>query len=1553
MSVAAATGGSATGGSATGGSAGGRAGGDRAGGGTAMPPYDRAARWRCRVWWGALALIVVVGFAARVWNIDFDQRQHMHPDERHWSMTADALGSDQPARHSTLIGPLLDWLDGDRSPANPYRVTNSFVYGPSTLAAGRALAGWLHAGAADGAQPAAFVVSALDSVGIPLLDDAGAPRFNDRYDVDLVGRLLGAVLDSLTIVVVALAGRRLAGRALSGEQPGGEQADAGGLDARWVGLAAAAVHAASVLAIQHAHYFGSEPALALAAAVTLWAVLAADRSADRRSAIRGGAFVGAAAGATVAVKLSGIGVPLVALGGLAVLVLRHRRVADVIRLGSALVAMALAVRVLLPGAFVGLGWRPRPQFLDDMRSASAGAFSDFPPAIQWAGRVPVLEVGGWLLRSTIGPGTAVAAGIGALALVRRRRAIGRYPVAMVLGTIVVSALMVVRGPITSGRYFVPLLPALAVAAGYGVVALWSQRHVAVAWRRHVGTATSMLIAGTVVLWPLAFVAGVHGHEYTRIAAARWVAEHVPAGASLSHQAWDDGLPLGLVGVDPAAYPSVELHVWEPDSVDKLARLAGQLAEVDYVVETSPRVWNSVVRIPERFPSTIELFDALDDGRLGFERVATFASPPRLGPFRLDSNAVEEAFSVYDHPEVRIWQRVHDIGAAAIFTALDPQAADNAVHLTPAQAATHGARLTADERAENALAPSFDDSFATSRVFGAPVVQLLGWAVLIALIAIATWIVAAPVLGRLPDAGAGVAATLGLVGIVAATVLLAGGAGLVLSRGLVAAIITALLVAAAVAVWRRPAMLREHWLAKRRAIVTAVVVSVAGGALALLLRVLNPDLWNRYTGGEKPFELAMLTSVLRARTLPPPDLWFSGGALNYYYGGSLLVATPARVLRTAPGLTFNLGIGLVGALVAGAAYSAGAGVWSLHTVLVRDFVQKRTKSLTRTRVDDRGARRAGALAAAFVLLVPNVATVVAVARHAFRRAGSSFDWWAPSRVVAGQPLVTEFPAWTVVFADLHAHLLGLPVMLTLAAVLCAGVLLVGDRHRPAVAVMGAAGGLIGLLVGAIRTVNTWDAPVAAVLVLVTAGVVVALVARQRGRWVGVAVAAVCALAALVVPWWPFTRRLIVADFGLLPVADPTPLLRLLAQFGLWSAVSAVAITLVAVDLVPRSADRAVWRAAHGPSRWWASIAGAALVVLGVAGLVAIAASIGRLALAAAIGLALGCTGGAVAIVRRHRRDGAAVSDGATTATGGLVCLALGWAAIAVIEVVSLDEGVARVNTVFKGWFQAWWLLAVGSAVVVTVLLSGRRVRIVGCSIVALATVMAAAFAGVLVPARLHARDGVSGAGFDGMSFLRAGLTIEDNGVGFDPGDDRLLLDWLRANVTGFPTVVEAPGNGYRWTARVGSYAGLPTVIGWPYHQSQQRPGDGDEIARRIADVTALYTAAVDQATALRVLWRYDAAYVMFGTAERALTEDDPQLAAAVRALPCTDLVVGDGAASGAAVNDETVAGDTVAADETDGDAVSNDVTTGFVLAVDQSCVAALVLPTLTDLGQISN
>jgi len=121
-----------------------------------------------RAFWPLVIVCALFGLIARVWNLDFDQQQHLHPDERFWALTSDAMErTPPPAAHGTLLGPVLDWLDGQRSPANPYRATESFLYGPVSLALARSASAWLHDGVVHGDQPSNAVAHALDAAGSP------------------------------------------------------------------------------------------------------------------------------------------------------------------------------------------------------------------------------------------------------------------------------------------------------------------------------------------------------------------------------------------------------------------------------------------------------------------------------------------------------------------------------------------------------------------------------------------------------------------------------------------------------------------------------------------------------------------------------------------------------------------------------------------------------------------------------------------------------------------------------------------------------------------------------------------------------------------------------------------------------------------------------------------------------------------------------------------------------------------------------------------------------------------------------------------------------------------------------------------------------------------------------------------------------------------------------------------------------------------------------------------------------------------------------------------
>src|SRR5262249_27434832 len=95
------------------------------------------------------------------------------------------------------------------------------------------------------------------------------------------------------------------------------------------------------------------------------------------------------------------------------------------------------------------------------------------------------------------------------------------------------------------------------------------------------------------------------------------------------------------------------------------------------------------------------------------------------------------------------------------------------------------------------------------------------------------------------------------------------------------------------------------------------------------------------------------------------------------------------------------------------------------------------------------------------------------------------------------------------------------------------------------------------------------------------------------------------------------------------------------------------------------------------------------------------------------------------------------------------------------------------------------------------------------------------------------------GLNGMDYMNA-ATYYDRDKPLPLKFDRDAIDWLRENVDGSPVILEGNAPLYHWGSRISIYTGLPTVIGWDWHQKQQRSIiDGAIIDRRIDTVRDIY------------------------------------------------------------------------------------------------------------------
>jgi uncharacterized membrane protein len=119
--------------------------------------------------------------------------------------------------------------------------------------------------------------------------------------------------------------------------------------------------------------------------------------------------------------------------------------------------------------------------------------------------------------------------------------------------------------------------------------------------------------------------------------------------------------------------------------------------------------------------------------------------------------------------------------------------------------------------------------------------------------------------------------------------------------------------------------------------------------------------------------------------------------------------------------------------------------------------------------------------------------------------------------------------------------------------------------------------------------------------------------------------------------------------------------------------------------------------------------------------------------------------------------------------------------------------------------------------------------------------------------------------DGMAYMLYAVRYED-GTTFNLAPDYQAIRWLQDNVTGTPVVLEAHTVEYRWGSRISIYTGLPAVVGWNWHQRQQRPWQSEEVFARVTDVETLYNTT-DIAYSTDLLRRYNVQYIIVGDLER--------------------------------------------------------------------------------------
>ncbi|HEY5118964.1 MAG TPA: DUF2298 domain-containing protein [Anaerolineales bacterium] len=808
-----------------------------------------------------------------------------------------------------------------------------------------------------------------------------------------------------------------------------------------------------------------------------------------------------------------------------------------------------------------------------------------------------------------------------------------------------------------------------------------------------------------------------------------------------------------------------------------------------------------------------------------------------------------------------------------------------------------------------------------------------------IIALAVWPIVFQCLKKLPDRGFAFARIFGLIGV---GYLFWLGCWLHLWPNIPGAVwlCTALLLGAGLLLANRREekpwqWLREHW---KEALFTE-------GVFVVLLAILT--FFRAYDAGayhtERPMDLAFLNAVMRSIYFPPNDPWLSGYAISYYHYGYILTGMIAKIAGLAGSVAFSFGVT--------ASFSmAGCGAYGIlrNLLLLRARAEQQLVSKEEPPQSNIPWRKTSQPSVSNYLWLPLLTPFILLflgnmegsleilyAEHVGWQDDQGYFWkwldingintppsgqpsampdrtawwwWTAARVINDRDLsgkallndglIDEFPAFSFVIGDMHPHIMALPFLIAVMAVVLETLLRGGGAFIESKTERWLFIGFSSLSIGSLLFLNTWDILIFGMAAI--AGWVGWKLSRQEmhfglfsgwkayiARW---AVTGALALGLFIPSLIGFTSQ----AGGILPnVLFPTKGGQFFVMFG----------TL----LIPIFAWLILELWSHEWKPDWRNglfLAGAGFAVLIVGSLIlAFAISLNPAAIIS-LGDVLGSfapvSAMATVLLRRLldpfstllpilliavaiailfgwiRKNTVAPVDSTEKENpsvdgkwiNAFLIILVFWGALLILfpEYFYLrDLFGTRMNTVFKFYFQAWAFFSLVAAygiirLFLTVLDRAEKSNArwaysaIGSTLVFVVLLIGS----VYFPLAVWSKTG--GFKSPGSPTLDASAFVQQ-----DHPDDAAAITWMLANIHDNGPLAEAVGNDYdSYAGLVASITGIPTVVGWVFHEDQWRGGAGVQEGRR-DDIKELYRTT-DWNTALEILQKYGIRYVYFGPLE---------------------------------------------------------------------------------------